>query len=96
MRSSTVSPGPVSPMRISASSREELPRGSREMTVSTRHGCSRAASVAARTASYCADSSVTMIRVSTIPTAGPPIRCRDWVSASWIFRVVVPVRSMFI
>ena len=44
-------------------------------------GC-LAAWLAARTASYCSDSSVTMISVSTVPEAGPPIRRRAWVSAS--------------
>ena len=73
MRSSRVSPGLVSPTRISASSREAAV-GRRVITTSTRHGCSRAASFAARTASYCDVSSVTMTRVRTIPLAGPPSR----------------------
>src|SRR5579859_3285716 len=95
MRSKMVSPGPVSPTRISASSRES-PLGLRVMTARTRLGCSRPAWLAARTASYCSDSSVTMISVSTVPEAGPPIRRRAWVSASWMAAVLVSVRSMVI
>src|SRR6516162_5765727 len=93
MRSKIVSPWPVSPTRISASSRDG-PLGLRVITARTRLGCSRPAWLAARTASYCSDSSVTMISVSTVPEAGPPIRRRAWVSASWIAPVVVSVRSM--
>ena len=95
MRSRMVSPGPVSPTRISASSRDSA-LGLRVMTARIRLGCSRPAWLAARTASYCAASSVTMISVSTMPEAGPPIRRRAWVSASWIAPVVVSVRSMVI
>ena len=95
MRSRMVSPGPVSPTRISASSRDS-PLALRVMTARTRLGCSRPAWLAARTASYCSDSSVTMISVSTVPEAGPPIRRRAWVSASWIAPVLVSVRSMVI
>src|SRR5690348_13883802 len=93
MRSRMVSPGPVSPTRISAS-RRDSPLGLRVMTARIRLGCSRPAWLAARTASYCSDSSVTMISVSTVPEAGPPIRRRAWVSASWIAPVLVSVRSM--
>ena len=50
-RSRMVSPGPVSPTLISASSRESA-RGLRGITASTRLGCSRPAWAAARTASY--------------------------------------------
>src|SRR5206468_1429185 len=95
MRSRMVSPGPVSPTRISASSRDS-PLGLRVMTARIRLGCSRPAWLAARTASYCSDSSVTMISVSTVPEAGPPIRRRAWLSASWIAPVLVSVRSMVI
>src|SRR5436309_6757107 len=95
MRRRMVSPGPVSPTLISASSRDS-PVGLRVMTARIRLGCSRPAWLAARTASYCSDSSVTMISVSTVPEAGPPIRRRAWVSASWIAPVLVSVRSMFI
>ncbi len=90
-----VSPGPVSPTRISASSLDSA-LGLRVMTARTRLGCSRPAWLAARTASYCAASSVTIISVSTVPEAGPPIRRRAWVSASWMAPVVVSVRSMVI
>src|SRR3954471_17662216 len=93
MRSKMVSPGPVSPTRISASSRDS-PLGLRVMTARIRLGCSRPAWLAARTASYCSDSSVTMISVSTVPEAGPPIRRRAWLSASWIAPALVSVRSM--
>src|SRR5215467_8004823 len=93
MRSSTVSPGLVSPTRISASSRERC-SGRRMMTTRIRHGCWRAATVAARTASYCSPSSVTMTSVRTIPLATPPSRSRAWRRASWIALVVVSVRSM--
>src|ERR1700729_1128485 len=89
MRSKMVSPGPVSPTRDS-------PLGLGVMTARIRLGCSRPAWLAARTASYCSDSSVTMISVSTVPEAGPPIRRRAWVSASWIAPVLVSVRSMVI
>src|SRR5579864_303283 len=95
MRSKMVSPGPVSPTLISASSRDS-DFGLRVMTARIRLGCSRPAWLAARTASYCSASSVTMIRVSTMPEAGPPLRRRAWVSASWIAPVVVSVRSMVI
>ena len=95
MRSRIVSPGPVSPTRISASSRDSA-LGLRVMTARIRLGCSRPAWLAARTASYCSASSVTMISVSTVPEAGPPIRRRAWVSASWMAPVVVSVRSMVI
>jgi hypothetical protein len=94
MRSKMVSPGPVSPTRISASSRDSA-FGLRAITASTRLGCSRPAWLAARTASYCEDSSVTMISVSTMPEAGPSLR-RAWESASRIAPVVVSVRSMVI
>src|SRR5215470_5623567 len=93
MRSSTVSPGLVSPTRISASRRERC-SGRRMMTTRIRHGCWRPAALAARTASYCAPSSVTMIRVRTMPLATPPSRSRASRSASWIALVVVSVRSM--
>src|SRR6478736_5705228 len=95
MRRRMVSPGPVSPTLISASSRDS-PLGLRVMTARIRLGCSRPAWLAARTASYCSDSSVTMISVSTVPEAGPPIRRRASVSASWIALVLVSVRSMVI
>src|SRR5271165_1654003 len=95
MRSKMVSPGPVSPTLISASSRDS-DFGLRVMTARIRLGCSRPAWLAARTASYWSASSVTMIRVSTMPEAGPPERRRAWVSASWIAPVVVSVRSMVI
>src|SRR5690242_8716370 len=66
------------------------------MTARILLGCGRPAWLAARTASYCSDSSVTMISVSTVPEAGPPIRRRAWVSASWMAAVLVSVRSMVI
>src|SRR5262249_58926456 len=59
-----------------------------------RHGCWRPAALAARAASYCAPSSVTMTRVRTMPLATPPSRSRAWRRASWIALVVVSVRSM--
>src|SRR5690349_14614207 len=93
IRSSIVSPGLVSPTRISASSRDRC-SGRRMITTRIRHGCWRPATLAARTASYCAPSSVTMTRVSTMPLATPPSRSRAWRSASWIALVVVSVRSM--
>src|SRR6516162_2304398 len=93
MRSKMVSPGPVSPTRISASSRDS-DFGLRVMTARIRLGCSRPAWLAARTASYCSASSVTRISVSTMPEAGPPMRRCAWVSASWIALVVVSVRSI--
>src|SRR5580698_93770 len=86
---------PVSPTRISASSRDS-DFGLRVMTARIRLGCSRPAWLAARTASYWSASSVTMISVSTMPEAGPPMRRRAWVSASWMAPVVVSVRSMVI
>src|SRR3984957_12157923 len=95
MRSRMVSPGPVSPTRISASSRDS-DFGLRVMTARIRLGCSRPAWLAARTASYWSASSVTMISVSTMPEAGRPLRRRAWVSASWMAPVVVSVRSMVI
>ncbi len=93
MRSSTVSPGLVSPTRISASSRDRC-SGRRMITTMMRHGCWRPAALAARTASYCSLSLVTMTRVSTIPLATPPRRNRAWRSASLIALVVVSVRSI--
>src|ERR1700761_8361543 len=95
MRSTIVSPGEDSPTRISASSRES-PFGLRAMTARTRHGCSRAAWLAARMASYCAASSVTMMSVSTMPSVMPPSRRRASVSAWSIAPVVVSVRSIVI
>ena len=95
IRSSTTSPGPDSPTRISASSRDPA-SGRRVITASTRIGCSRAASLADRTASYWAASSVTMTSVSTMPLAGPPSRCRACRMASWIRSVVVSARSIII
>src|SRR5215469_11736260 len=95
MRSSTVSPGAVSPTRISASSRDRS-LGRRMMTTRIRHGCWRAATVADRTASYCSPSSVTMTSVRTIPLATPPRRSRAWRSASLMAPVVVSVRSIII
>src|SRR5215469_687118 len=95
MRSSTVSPGAVSPTRISASSRDRS-LGRRMMTTRIRHGCWRAATVAARTASYCSPTSVTMTSVRTIPLATPPRRSRACRSASLMAPVVVSVRSIII
>src|SRR5215471_7855253 len=95
MRSSTVSPGAVSPTRISASSRDRS-LGRRMITTRIRHGCWRAATVAARTASYCSPSSVTMTSVRTIPLATPPRRSRACRSASLMATVVVSVRSIII
>ncbi len=95
MRSTIVSPGEDSPTRISASSRESA-FGLRLMTASTRHGCSLAAWLAARMASYCAASSVTMMSVSTMPSVMPPSRRRASVSAWSMAPVVVSVRSIVI
>src|SRR5215472_16926393 len=95
MRSSTVSPGAVSPTRISASRRDRS-LGRRMITTRIRQGCWRAASVADRTASYCSPSSVTMTSVRTIPLATPPRRSRAWRSASMMAPVVVSVRSIII
>src|SRR5260370_2135651 len=95
IRSSTVCPGAPSPVLISASSRDSTP-GSLAITPSTRQGCSRPAWLAARTASYWADSSVMMIRLSTMPVVGPPIWSRALVRASWMARVVVSVKSIII
>ena len=95
MRSTIVSPGEASPTRISASSRESA-LGLRVMTARTRHGCSRAAWLAARIASYCAASSVTMMSVSTMPSVMPPSRRRASVSAVSMAPVVVSVRSIVI
>ena len=81
IRSRIVSPGPVSPTLISASSRESA-FGRRVITPITRHGCSRAAWFAARIASYCAASLVSTISVSTMPSAAPPRRRRASVMAS--------------
>jgi len=82
-----------SPDLISASSLDCV-RGSRAMTARTRHGCSRPAWLAARTASCWPDSSVMMIRFSTIPVAGPPIWSRVRMSAARMSAVVVSVRSV--
>ena len=55
--------------------------GLRVITARIRDGCSRAAWLAARMASYCAASSVTMMSVSTMPMVIPPSWCRASVSA---------------
>jgi hypothetical protein len=95
MRSTIVSPGDDSPTRISASSRESA-FALRLMTARMRHGCSLAAWLAARMASYCAASSVTMMSVSTMPSVMPPSRRRASVSAWSMAPVVVSVRSIVI
>ena len=95
MRSTMVSPGDDSPTRISASSRESA-LALRAMMARMRHGCSRAAWLAARIASYCAASSVTTMSVSTMPRVMPPSRCRASVSAWSMAPVVVSVRSIVI
>src|SRR5215472_13484783 len=95
IRSSTVCPGAPSPVLISASRRGSAP-ASLAITPSTRQGCSRPAWLAARTASYWADSSVMMIRLSTTPVVGPPIWSRVLASASSMARVLVSVRSIII
>src|SRR6202023_2788772 len=75
MRSRMGSPGPVSPTRISASSRDS-DFGLRVMTARIRLGCSRPAWLAARTASYWSASSVAMISVSPLPAPAPPTQGR--------------------
>src|SRR4051812_45577755 len=87
----TTSPGVDSPTRISASARLGSP-GSRLITIRMRDGCSRAASVAARAASYWLPSSQTTTRVSTMLIAGAPIEWRSLVSVAEIFDAVVSVR----
>ena len=70
--------------------------GRRVIMARTRHGCSLAAVLAARIASYCPSSSVTMMSVSTMPSVMPPSRRRASVSALLIAPVVVSVRSIVI
>ena len=93
IRSTSVSPGLDSPTRISASSRESA-LGLRVMMARMRMGCSVAAWLAARIASYCPSSSVMMRRVSTMPIVMPPSRRRVSVSARSMAPVVVSVRSI--
>src|SRR5216684_2249786 len=74
MRSKIISPGPVSPTRISASSRDSA-LGLRVMTAIIRLGCSRPAWLAARTASYCAASLQALLGLQTPPC--PPVPCHQ-------------------